>query len=50
MEIKWFMIGVAVLFGAMFTGMGVEKYQVNQCRIASVQAGKSAEEIVKICK
>lgn len=44
------MIALATLFTAMFIGMGIEKYQVNQCRIASVQAGKSADEIVKICK
>lgn len=50
MEIKWAMIAMAVIFGGMFAGLSVEKYQVNQCRIASVQAGKSADEIVKICK
>lgn len=50
MEIKWFAIAVIVLFGSMFAGLGFEKYQVNQCRVASVQAGKSAEDIVKICK
>jgi len=50
MEFKWAMIAMAVLFGSMFAGIGVEKYQVNQCRIASVQAGKSADDIAKICK
>ena len=49
MEVKWIMIGSAIMFGTLFAGMGVEKYQVNQCRIASVQAGKSADEINKIC-
>lgn len=50
MEVKWAMIAMAVLFGSMFVGLSVEKYQINQCRIASVQAGKSSDEIVKICK
>jgi len=50
MEFKWAMIAMTVLFGSMFAGMGVEKYQQNQCRIASVQAGKSADDIAKICK
>lgn len=50
MEMKWAMITLCVLFGGMFTGIGVEKYQQNQCRIASVQAGKSADDIAKICK
>ncbi len=49
-EVKWFAIAVIVLFGSMFAGLSLEKYQVNQCRISSVQAGKSAEDIVKICK
>ncbi len=50
MEFKWAMIAMMALFGSMFAGLGIEKYQQNQCRIASVQAGKSADEIIKICK
>lgn len=50
MEMKWAMIAICVLFGSMFAGLGIEKYQQNQCRIASVQAGKSADDIAKICK
>ena len=50
MEIKWVMIAMAVLFGGLFASMGFNSYQVNQCRIASVQAGMSADNIVKLCK
>jgi len=50
MEMKWAMITMCVLFGGMFVGLSVEKYQQNQCRIASVQAGKSSDDIAKICK
>jgi hypothetical protein len=50
MEVKWAVIVMVVLFGGMFAGLSVEKYQQNQCRIASVQAGKSADDIAKICK
>lgn len=50
MEFKWVMIAMIVLFGLMLVGVDVERYQVNQCRIASVQAGKSADDIAKICK
>jgi len=50
MEMKWVMISLAMIFGSMFVAVGVEKHQQNQCRIASVQAGKSADDISKICK
>ena len=50
MEFKWAAICCIVVFGGAFAGLAVEKYQVNQCRIASVQAGKTADEITKICK
>ena len=50
MDFKWTMIAIIVTFTSLFIGIGVEKYQVNQCRIASIQAGKTADDIVKICK
>ena len=50
MEFKLIVIALIVSFAGLFLGIGVEKSQVNQCRIASIQAGKTAEDIVKICK
>lgn len=50
MEVKWTMIGLSVLFGSVFASMGFNSYQVNQCRVASVQAGMSADDISKLCK
>jgi len=50
MEIKWAMIAMIVLFGGMFIGLGYSEHTKSQCRIASVQAGRSAEDIIKICK
>ena len=50
MEIKWAMIAMIVIFGSLFTSISFNSYQVNQCRIASVQAGMSADNIVKLCK
>ena len=50
MEFKWAAICCIVVFGGALTAMAVEKYQVNQCRIVSVQAGKTADEIAKICR
>ena len=47
---KWAFIAMAVIFGSIAVGDGVEKYQLNQCRIAAVQAGMNADDIVKACK
>ena len=37
------------LFAAMFGGMAIEDYHKNQCRQEAIKAGKSADEINKIC-
>ena len=49
MEIKWFMIGIAVMFGGMFAAMGVEKYSESQCRIEAIRAGVEASKINQAC-
>lgn len=49
MELKWIMIGIAVVFVAMFASIGVGEYQKGQCKTAYTWSGKSAEDIVKIC-
>ena len=46
METKW--IVLIVLMG-WFMVLAVDRYTGNQCKIAYVQSGKSADEIVKLC-
>lgn len=50
MEVKWFMIFLAV--GAISTGVGASidaKYTAD-CKVAAIQANKTAAEIADICK
>ena len=49
MEVKWFMIGMAVIFGLMFVGLGVEQYTKSQCRIEAIKAGVEADKINLAC-
>ena len=49
MEVKWFMIGMAVIFGLMFVGMGVDQYSKSQCRIEAIKAGVEADKINTAC-
>ena len=49
MEVKWMMIGFAVMFGAMFAGMGIEQYSQSQCRIEAIKAGVDADKIKLAC-
>lgn len=49
MEIKWIMISAALIFCAMFAGIGVSEYNKSQCRIEAIKAGMDAESIVKTC-
>ena len=50
MESKWLAICIVGFSVAMFTPLAVMEYSKNQCKIAYVQSGKSADEIHKICK
>ena len=50
MDNKWIAVMVVGICVAMFTPLAIMEYGKNQCRIASVQAGVSAEDITKICK
>ena len=49
MEMKWLAIMTVGIFIALFTTVAVEKYSANQCKIAYVNSGKSAEDILKLC-
>ena len=50
MEFKWYIIFAIILMLGMYTGMALEQYELNQCRIAAIQAGKNSTEIAAICK
>ena len=50
MEMKWFVIGWAVIMVAIVGSEAIEKYQVNQCRLAYAQSTKTGVEISQICK
>lgn len=47
---KYMAIALAVFFVCMFGGLALEGYQKSQCRVEAMKAGKSAEDIAKICK
>ncbi len=50
MEVKWLMIGWAVIMGTMFAGMGIEGYQKSQCKLAGIQANMPVADIERVCK
>ena len=50
MEIKWAIIAVVIIIGMMSIGMALEEYNISQCRIAAIEAGKNSTEIAAICK
>lgn len=46
---KWYYIGVGIFLVCISISFGFTEYQTGQCRIEALKAGKSAEDIVKIC-
>lgn len=48
-EIKWFVLMVSVMFGAMFAGMAYEASVKAQCRASFAQSNRPAAEITAIC-
>lgn len=47
---KWYFIGMGLFFGIMAASLAIGEYQKGQCRQTGITAGKSAEEITKICR
>lgn len=47
---KWIAVSLVVFLVAMFGSLMFDSYQQNQCRIEATKAGKSAEDIEKICR
>jgi hypothetical protein len=50
MEHKWYMIMVAVVMTAIMAGAGVAEYAKSNCQLELGKAGRSAEDIAKICR
>jgi hypothetical protein len=46
---KWFMIGIGIIILMMFVGAGLASHQRDSCRLELAKAGRSAEDIIKIC-
>lgn len=50
MDLKWAFIMIGTIMSVSILSVVLTDYQKGQCRVASVQAGRSAEDIAKICK
>ena len=46
---KWVFIGFISIVVMMAVGAGLSSHQRNECRLELAKAGRSAEDIVKIC-
>ena len=46
---KWFMIGIGIIILMMFVGAVLSAHQRQTCRMELARAGRSAEDILKIC-
>ena len=47
---KWYWIGMSLFLIAMVGSGAYAEYQQGQCKVEAIKAGKSAEDIAKICK
>jgi hypothetical protein len=43
-------VAFVMIFTAMFGSVAFEQWSKAECRIEAIKAGKTAEDIVKICK
>jgi hypothetical protein len=46
---KWVLIGFAGIAVMIFVGAGFVSHQRDACRLELAKAGRSAEDIIKIC-
>jgi len=46
---KWVFIGFISILVLMFVGTGLGVYHRDNCRLELAKAGRSAEDIIKIC-
>lgn len=47
---NWYWIGMTAFLVSMAGVMAYEAHQKGQCRVEAIKAGKSAEDIAKICR
>ena len=47
---KWYYIGFAAVFCTWIAESAYDSYNVSNCRIVAIRAGKSVDDIAKICK
>jgi len=50
MDSKWYYAAVVVFVLGMFGALAAESYTKGQCRETGIKAGKSADDIEKICR
>ena len=50
MEIKWLMIGFAVMISSISVDHAISSHSQNQCKQVYAASNRSAEDILKICK
>jgi hypothetical protein len=48
-EFKWLMIAFAVVMSSLALADAVEKYSVNQCRVAAISNNVPADKIGQAC-
>jgi hypothetical protein len=46
---RWLIFGLGMIILVMFVGAGLASHQRDSCRLDLAKAGRSAEDIVKIC-
>lgn len=49
-DMKWFMILLMAIIVLPMIGLGVQQYEVHQCRMEGIRANWPAENIEKVCK
>lgn len=47
---RWYAIAMIAFVVAMFGSFAAEAYMKGQCRTEAIKAGKSVEDIEKICR
>jgi hypothetical protein len=50
METKWISLIIIVWVASIFGGMAYSEYSNNQCKVAAIAQGMSADDIIKLCK
>ena len=49
-ELQWFIAAILLMLAMPMVGMVLNDYHKSNCRIELARAGKTAQEIVDVCK